>query len=458
MASFKNITSTITKLFLTLVVIVCIALDVGALYIHFFGKSKAISTTVEISDMTVSRDNPETGDTIIETKTFLEVNVFDNAIEIRFNDLLDETESYFFSQGVQLIVKNLSTITGITKNSKELLNGTYGSVLKQSLVSETQTEDEIFFNKFKSEYNQVVTDKTYTNLNLYEYQSADNFETPLLSNLLQSSDTMFKLQAKDGESTKVLGVKFKQYDTKKNGLGVETLDVSNMTYVQQDYKLETKYSGLFNAIENEYITYTNVYRAFDIYYLIEFIANSISGLTDGFTGETYLKLPDIFDFYKFDGDAYIEVGTEDNKFIGVNAQEISFYKMKITVNSGNLESSNQSLFNMYKNTQNYNANPDYIDMTDYLTGRSLLTATLDDLDWNSTESTGVYTFALSNSWRTKWKEFKSTSFVLVVIDTDYLNSCNITYDGFDLTSQDDFIIYQIITEDGEILYKGVNYA
>ena len=142
----------------------------------------------------------------------------------------------------------------------------------------------------------------------------------------------------------------------------------------------------------------------------------------------------------------------------LNNTTVSYDKIKITVHDKDLESSSQSMFNKLRNYQNYSTNGEFIDMTDYLSGRCLLTATLDDLDWISTETPNVYKFALSEDFKEKWQTYKNNSFVKVEIDQEYLIECGITYDGFDLTSVEDYVLYQITTTQNEILYQGVQYA
>ena len=95
-------------------------------------------------------------------------------------------------------------------------------------------------------------------------------------------------------------------------------------------------------------------------------------------------------------------------------------------------------------------------MTNYLSGRNLITATLDDLTWESSSESGKYTFSLSNEFKTRWEKYKNTSFVRVLIDTEFLEKNNLTYAGFNL--DEDFFIYQIKTNNGEIWYQGVANA
>ena len=438
--------------------VIAISLDMWCGYIHFFGKQKETSTTVNIDGMTVKYEDASTGETVTETKTFLEVNVFNNAVEIRFNDLVDETQTAFFSQGIQFIIKD-----GIEKTfaSDDVFNGYYTKEIA-SKVEKEMTDYRYTFLTFYDyiEYSHIMTNKNYSYLDVYEYQSGDDFETSLNSNLLQSGDEFFKLQVKEGDSRKVIGVKFKDYAVsypENNGLSGAVLDVSDMTRIASESKTESKITAL---LYNKKIDKTNnYYRAYDLSYFLEYIASAVQGLAPGYVGETIIKMPDIFNFYEMGATGeYTELVAPSDAFMKLNNTAVSYDKIKITVHDKELESSSQSMFNKLRNYQNYSTNDEFIDMSDYLTGRCLLVATLDDLNWIATDTPNVYNFELSQEFKTKWESYRTSSFVKIEIDMEYLQECGITYNSFDLSSLDNYVLYQIETTQNQILYQGVQYA
>lgn len=436
--------------------VIAISLDMWCGYIHFFGKQKETSTTVNIDGMTIKYEDASTGETVTETKTFLEVNVFNNAVEIRFNDLVDETQTAFFSQGIQFIIKD-----GIEKTfaSDDVFNGTYARKIKEKYEGSYSTQYLLTTTEYVT-YNAVYTDKDYKYIDIYEYQSGDDFETSLNSGLLQSGDEFFKLQVKEGNSKKVIGVKFKDYDVsypENNGLSGAQLDVTNMTRIGQAKTHQLLKTGVFGA--KEQWTTTNYYRAYDIYYFLELIVSSVQGLAPGYVGETIIKMPDIFNFYEMgETGEYTNLVAPSDAFMKLNNTAVSYDKIKITVHDKELESSSQSMFNKLRNYQNYSTNDDFIDMSDYLTGRCLLVATLNDLNWIATETPNVYNFELSQEFKTKWESYRTSSFIKIEIDMEYLQECGITYNSFDLSSLDNYVLYQIETTQNEILYQGVQYA
>lgn len=461
----KSLGKTLLTVLLSILGVVAVALDIWCGYIHFFGKEKAVSNTVNISDMKVEYKDA-TGETVTETKTFLEVNAFDNAVEIKFNMLMDESETRFYSQGIQLIVKD-----GLEKtiSSSDIFKGHYTSELA-SQRTELNLDDNWLVNHFGYRHDIVWNDKVYNYIDVFNYQSADDYQTPLSGGTLFEDDKMFKIQVKKGDETKIMGMRFRCYDEKRvsgvnailsmlDGNKGMMIDTANMVKVADSYSQRLEETWIFkNSVRHDYYYY---YRAFDMDYLMEYITNSVAGLAHGFVGETYLELPDVFKLYEYNEEkgSYGAVnGEQKNEIVKLDTSTFLFSKIKLTVNDGNLVSSTQSMFNRIRNYQNYTTDENYIDKTDYLTGRSLITATLDNLDWIETETAGVYTFALSEDFKKKWSKFKYSAFIKVVIDSEYLEECGITYQNFDLTSADDFTIYNIKTTAGDTLYEGVQYA
>lgn len=454
------------KIFIAIIAFVCLALDGWFAYIHFFGKEKIVSTTATFSDMEVSRIDSETGEVVTEQKTFLEVNYYDNCVEIKFNQLYDENETAFYSYGIQLMIKD-----GLEKDltNEEIFDGSYS----KSLYSELIEDDKLKFEQFMylqkcrvyyDTYNEVVTDKNYNYLDLYEYQSFDDYETPLQSTFLQDGDSSFMLQAKENEETKIYKLQFKNYNTKTH-VEFESLDFKTKTELVTTDLVNVGTELKFNHQENplfrlhHYYDEITYYRALDIYYFIESISNSVKGLAPGFIGETYLKMPDIFNLYEYNDSSqqYEQIGGINDLTGKITSEEIIYSKIKLTVHEGNLTKSSQSMFNKYREFQNYDSNSEEIDMTDYLTGRTLITATLDDLNWNMVANeSGYYTFSLSKDFKTRWNSHRTTSFIQVIIDMNFLTENGLTYDGFELDA--DFFVYQIKTTDGEILYQGVEYV
>lgn len=446
--------------FIALVAIICLAADGWFAYIHFFGKEQVASTTMTVSDMTVKRADAVSGEVTEDTKTFLEVNIFDNCFELKFNELYDENQTAFYSYGIQLIIKD-----GLTKKltDSDAFDGTFS----KSIYSEKVIEDRLEYNEkesmvfrlklFYSYFNEVFTQKSYNYLDLYEYQSFDDYETPLQSTRLQDGDEFFKIQINEDGENKNFALSFIDYEESQTYDSMfnlkKSLKTDGLTKIGTSQKLNHSEDKFFSA--SYYFDKITYYRALDIYYLIESIADSTKGLAPGFVGETYLKMPDVFKLFRFNENTqkYERLGTEDAK-VKLSASNVVYSKIKLTVHEGNLTKSSQSMFKKYRTIQNYDSDETQIDMTDYLSGKNLIIATLDDLDWKTTSS-GEYYFSLSQEFRKRWSDYKNSSYVKVLIDKSFLETCNISLSSSIFEFDDEFFVYQITTNTGEILYKGV---
>ena len=94
-------------IFLSILVIIGflgVIFDGWYLFLHFFAKDKSINNTFYISDLKVA--GAESGESGIP---FCEVQLFNNALEFKFNYFTDENKTATFSSGIQLIlIKSVS--------------------------------------------------------------------------------------------------------------------------------------------------------------------------------------------------------------------------------------------------------------------------------------------------------------------------------------------------------------
>ena len=110
---------------------------------------------------------------------------------------------------------------------------------------------------------------------------------------------------------------------------------------------------------------------------------------------------------------------------------------------------------------NGNANYSNGELTpsDYFTGKTLIKVTENDFDWIATENSGEYLFKLSDSFKTIYSNYNTSSLLLYIeIDESYLNSCNIKFAGFEAETFGEFKVYKanIKTVTGEL--REVAYA
>ena len=447
------------KLLLTVILIIsgiCIAIDGWFGFLYFFGENKATNSTFYLSDMQVAGADKLEDSSL--SLPFCEVEIYDNALEFKFNYFTDETQSHFYTSGIQLILKDENK----SVRDKDIFDGKYSDTpLKRECIRERSawvgdgaTVADYFIVKgdlYLTQYNEILTGKTYTYLDMYEYSSFDNFEkTSTVSNYLTSGEGFMPIEF----NGKTYGLSFKNYDTKA---GSDLADVSNLislgTYTPEPTVTEY-WNFLVKHIVYDY-TDTFYYRALDLTYFLETIGNACLSLPEGMQEEIYYNVPNILNYYEYDesNNKYTLLNDASSDLMPLKEYFKTYMKIKVKVNPGKLTSSSQSLLNAYAGNMNY-GNDDSTHI-DYDAGRVLVNVDIDDLELVETTESGVYKFKLSNEFVSKYSEYNSI-YLNVVIDYE---SLNIDYGGFDLEDNKNFTIYKITNGSGQnLLLQEVLYA
>lgn len=429
MSLFKKIMLVLVSLVCT----ICLGLDIWYGVILATGKEKIISQTFILGEQTVSRID-ENGNSISENEPFCEVNIFDDVYEIKLNYLLDENKEYFYSQGLQFIANDGSDT--IDFDSK-----TFSKVVKNERTnSKLNFKLSTFFVR-NSEFNRLLTDVNYENLTIKNYGHDTISDTNYTSiSPITSKDYFFKLDI-DG---KTYGMKFKNEDIKfdeKSHLFVGTTsDMPTMAGVYTEY-----------AIYKEY-------RTADVYFFAEEIYKSIieSDVKLGETLGSYTELPNIFNFYEYKDGQYSETTIDLDKATKLTEDIKTYCGIKINRHEGKMTNASQSLFNMKDGNANFALEGSI--PTNYFTGTTLLSVTVNDFDWVSTENANEYKFKLSNDFKKIYGSDNSKKLKLYVnIDLDILNDYGITFAGFEENAFENFSIYKAVTSQNGIITE-VEYA
>lgn len=412
-------------------------------YLHFFGKTKATDQSFQLSDMTVT--NAVTGEK--STEVFCEVQVFNNAIEFRFNHFIDETSNKAYSNGIQLLLKDES------KNirDKDIFAGGYATNLVEDKVKDRVPYNgdgvvsTVMFVKgklFNTEIHTVKTSKVYDNFDYYEMQSFNNYETSVKSTKLYENDEFFHITMND----KIYGLAFKDYDKLA---GSDHIDTSNLTEILNTSEtIETK--PKWHIVEHEVID-TTYYRALDLSYFIEAIGSAVLSLPAGTNEELYYEVPNILNFYNYNNGSYELINNQNDPTLNLYANFSTFMKIKVKINNSNLVNSNQSLIKSYAGQMNYGLD-DESHLIDYEAGRYLVNLTNEDLEMVELED-GSCKFILSDEVISKYDKFKSVYLNIK------LNLENLVYGGFDLEDNNNFTIYKLTDENGNnLLEREVLYA
>lgn len=435
------------KIFLFVIALasmLCIGIDCWFGYIHFFGKTKATDQSFQVSDMTIT--NAVTGE---ESKAvFCEVQVFNNAIEFKFNHFIDENSTKAYSNGIQLILNDSTK----TIRDKDIFAGGYATNLVEDKVKDRVpfngdgVVSSVLFVKgklFETEINTIKTNKVYDNFDYYEMQSFDDYVTSTKSTKLYENDEFFHITMDD----KVYGLSFKDYDKLA---GSNHIDTSNLTEILKTSEtIETK--PKWNIVEHE-VVYTNYYRALDLTYFIEAVGSAVLSLPAGTNQELYYEVPNILNFYNYNGSSYELINNQSDESLNLYTHFSNFMKIKVKINDFDLVNSKQSLIKSYAGNMNYGLD-DETTIIDYEAGRYLINITNKDLETIESED-GTTIFRLSDEVVNKYSSFKSV-YLNIKLDLE-----NIEFGGFDLENNKNFTIYKLTDNDGKnlLISEVMNYA
>lgn len=402
-------------------------------------------TTVNISDQVIAKTDPLTGEKVEEKQLFCSVNINKNAIEIKFVNLMDESQKNFFTYGIQLICKN-----GKTLADSDILH-TYMGSEDSDLIYDKEEDSKVVVDTYylfvhstgTEHYINKVCRTYFDNFDIYEYQSiGSDFEIPQTSNYLMTHNEFFKIQI----GNEVYGMKFKDYDLKyKDGTTKEVLKTDNLVSLASERET-VDLGGTWKADVHFYNR--TVYRALDITYFIEWLVHSTEGLKSGLETENYFKVPDIFKFYKYDeqNGTYTNLISDESEQVKLSNEVSNYFRIAVKNNRDTeLTSSSESMFKIVANNSNYGND----DSTNYTIGRYVLKLTNKDLDYTLNEDNKAI-FTIKDSVYEKYSKYKS---IYLFITIDYQN---LTFGGFNLKDNSKFTIYKIVDSAGNNLLEVAN--
>lgn len=443
----------IKKIFLGILIVIstiCIALDCWFGYLHFFGKEKINSNSFTLSGSTIEKTDSLTGEKVEEKQLFCYVNIYKNAIEIKFVTLMDENQQSFYSYGVQLICKD-----GKTMSDSDIFNYYLGSSEKDILYKnedepmQTIKDIDVGYSHryyYNHTVNQVI--RTYfNNFDIYEYQSVGtDFDTPQTSEFLVDNNTLFKIKI----GNEVYGMKFKDFDKKyKDGAVQELLKTDNLTAIGTQNTTNVINTGWLKQNYDIHNYKTTTYRPLDLTYFIEWLVNSTTGLKSGLETENYFKVPDMFKFYKYDEESgsYTSLITDESEQVHLSNEVSNYFRISVKNNrETELSSTKQSMFKIIANNSNFGND----DSTNYTIGRFVLKLTNKDLDYSLNEENKAV-FTIKDEVYDKYKNKSIYLFITINLDDQ-----NLTYGGFNLKDDSKFTIYKIVDSAGNNLLEVAN--
>lgn len=400
-----------------LLFILCLIPNIWYLNIFLNGNEKVISKTYAVGLQETTDGNVD---------YFMEVNLYDNLFEIKFNYLMDETQSSLYSQGIQI----------------------FGDIEFEETTGNFQLEDkhQVGGSTLWKDY-EYYQYKTYAlkSGEYYNYQSYDNYETTTNSTNPLDDDTYFKIQLGNEEEKEIYLMKFKGDNTPRD----------SSTYLGY-YEWKDGVFGRTDHLVNYYVHY-------DMNYLLNILYNSIQSLPAGTNQSVVFEFGNLFDYYEYDSSLSSYVGDPvslDKASLIVNDTK-SYYAIKVSVNEGDAEKSTDSIFNCIAGNSNYNSTGDY-ESEDYFTGKTTIVCTYSYFD---------FVQVLDNNYALKLKQSfidyvnlpknKNNIVLKIEINLDDLNELGYTFVGFTedsgLSNLDIVECYTLQTIDDEIVKTAVEY-
>ena len=366
-----------------LLLIVCLGINVWYLGISFLGNEKIVANTFE-----VGLQKLEDGD----TDYFVEVNYMADMFEVKFNYLLDENKTAFFSQGLQFMADNTGTIQ-------------FPFVMDDNR-SHWLTTDIRGWAAFTEGTYSIYLDG-YLGQNTYNYMSGDNYESVQNSTNPFNQNSRFKITL--GEDTYLMA--FKGHDI---GYGTTINNYAYTTYWKDtsaslmDWKHDFYYSS-------------------DVYYFCYLLYNALSTVENGTKSPHIFEFGDLFDYYEYDeGSATYNEKVNLDKAKSISKDIRSYYSIMVNKSANKVQKATDSLFNCVGGNANFNLSGDYAS-DDYYIGRTVITAGNKAFDLVKVADNN-YALKLRDDFVAKYIDIADVIFLRVEIDLDYYKKQNLVFE------------------------------
>lgn len=400
------------SIILSVIFVGCIPFNVWYFYLLSKKDDHIVSYTFEIGKQTLSDGS--------SSKYFVEVeynsNEEDNGREefgIKFNYMLDENQTAFFSQGLQYVANADSDIYFANATSYILAN-----------------ESTNLFGWRTRDFNVVSRIMSHPDMcSRYNYMSADDYRTTVLSTNPISLDTMFKIQIGDS----LYGMKFK--GDVATGKTTEEGNIAFWTTVKSTY-----------------------YKRYDVDYFAALLFNSIKALQNGTQRVLAFEFGDLFDYFEYNPEtAKYDRAVDAAKLNTLTTDVKSYYSILLKKSATGIERASDSMFNMVEGNSGFSVGKT-IPTDDYFVGRSVIDCTLDDFVKVKITNNDI-ALKLKDSFINELRPYNEKIRLNVLIDLDKLENENflgLTKDN----GLNQFVVQSCQTKqtiDGQVVYSEVAY-
>lgn len=346
------------KIFLIIILVLSALVDALWLTIYFVAPDKVSMKTFNVSGLTGTQDSDG------EKIPIIEVNVFDNCLETKFNYFCNTDSSDVYSTGVQQLF-----------NSKdEVINGNYYGVEKVKynggFLGLGLTQSDVYARD-------TLSGK------VYYYNSDKDLSFKATNNLREKSGFYISV----GEDRYLMTFKNEYF-----------------LYAYRDNSLSAN---------------TKYFLLKDINYFLVKLYGSVMNMSNFTSGRITFEFGDLFDYYKETSAGVFEkdpVSEQENEKI--LRQMVSYYNIKVNVHKGNIERAEQSLFKQVGFNANYYTGE--IETTNYYAGKLCYVLTEKDFKYGY-DGNCRYSLIVKESALDYVKLLGEVN-VIIKIDLDYLQS------------------------------------
>lgn len=420
MARRKRIPAWIV-IIIAILVAACLAVDCWYLYIKLYGDIKLPTQTYE-----VGLQQTESGD----TKYFVEIEYYSNennngleCFEMKFNYLLDERQSDFYSQGLQIVA-----------DTKE-------DSIKLSLSEDSVDRKFSGWTPGGNRYNRDVfyNYEVESGAKMINYASGTDYDTTIISTNPIGDKSYFRIQLGDENDSQMYLMKFKSSyrDTRE-------------PKVYSDYIGHKNYNPAFYCYYSD-----DYYIAYDYTYFVNLLYTALSSdtLANGTQSAMLFEFGNIFDYYEYDSTTKVYKTQPLEDSTKVQKQITSYYSIYVKKHADGIQKASQSLFNCVQGSSTFNLTEDY-SKDDYFIGRTVVTCNNKDFDYIKVTN-NYYQLSLKESFIEEYSKYGDKIVLSVCIDLDELESKNINFLGLSensgLKNFEILECYTTQTKDGEVV-------
>lgn len=405
---------------ITLLTLLCLTICGWYIYVAFFAKQKATSTTFKVGELTLADG---TSENLIEIQYFANKdNSGLEAFEIKYNYFLDEKRESFYSQGLQYVANNpYSNIKfqQVHNDLTKVKTGKSGVLFLGTRYYECQ--------------NSIV---------LHDSAQRFNYQEVAEGNFIKSTnpiglDSFFKIQI--GETLALM--KFKGLDTQK-----DTSTSLGKSLFKNDFPAKDDSHDMYLIYDQEYFS--------------KLLYESVKSAELGANYEAIFEFGDLFWYYKAteeDNTVYerinepVAVGNGEYLDPGKIKDFIkSYYSIRIKTFEYGLQKSQDSMFNSVLGNTNYNSTGKY-QSDDYFVGKTVINCNIYSFDFEN-DGLNNLTLKLNDNFISAHEKYKKSIVLSIEIDVDMLDNLGYELKGFNTKSFDGFVILKCCSvSNGEVV-------